>query len=120
LVGLLVEGRGLLFLDGVPDLYEWVLWGAMIAGPFVIVPAMVARARSVPWLYAGYILLTFLLMFGAELFEFNWLSAERYEGQEGTIEALIFALAVSIDVIVIRFLFVGVRPNVIYSRRMRA
>ncbi|MEM7667737.1 MAG: hypothetical protein AAF317_01125, partial [Pseudomonadota bacterium] len=46
LVGLVVEGRGLLFLDGVPDFYEWVLWGAMIAGPFVIVPAMVARARS--------------------------------------------------------------------------
>lgn len=120
LLGFLTEGPGFIFLDGVPDTYEWVLWGAMIAGPFVIVPAIFLRARAVPLLYAGYIGVTFLLLLGAEMFELNWLSAARYASMDGTVEALIFALAVTIDLIVIRYLFVGARPNVIFHHRALA
>ena len=120
ILGFLTEGPGFIFLDGVPDLYEWVLWGIMIAGPFVIVPAILMRARSVPVLYAGYIGVTFLLMLGAEAYELNWLSAARYAETGGTIESLIFALAVTIDLIVIRYLFVGERPNVIFHHRAPA
>ncbi|MEM7177589.1 MAG: hypothetical protein AAGE13_15270 [Pseudomonadota bacterium] len=120
LVGLIAEGTSLLFLDPVPDTYEWLLWGAMILGPFLIVPAMLRRLAVVPWLYAGYIGVTFVLMLGAEGFALNWFSAQRYAEPGGWMGAAIFALAVTIDLIVIAYLFLGARPNVIFRRREAA
>lgn len=117
IAGFATEGTGILFLDGVPDLYEWVLWIAMIAGPFLIVPSLLLRVRSTPVLYAAYIGITFALMLGAEVFELNWFSSARYALPGGWHETAVFALAVTIDLIVIRYLFLGRRPNVIYQRR---
>ncbi|MEM8792646.1 MAG: hypothetical protein AAGE80_13585 [Pseudomonadota bacterium] len=117
IVAFLTEGTGVVFLDGVPDAYEWCLWVAMIAGPFLIVPSILTKRPSVPWLFTGYILLTFLLLIGAEAFELNWFSAARYAEPGGWIPSAIFAAAVSVDLIVIRYLFLGRRPNVIFRRR---
>ncbi|MEM0921625.1 MAG: hypothetical protein AAGI13_01175, partial [Pseudomonadota bacterium] len=111
IAGLLDEGTDLLFLEAVPDGFEWVLWIIMIAGPFVIVPSILMRRSWLPWLYTGYIAVTFLLLACAELWELNWLSAARYATEQGRIEAAVFALAVTIDLIVIRYLFLGQRAN---------
>lgn len=117
ILGLVSSGTGFLFRDGVPDLYEWVLWLAMIGGPFVIIPAMLAKSRLTPWLYAAYIAVTFVLLLGAEFFALDWFSAARYAEPEGWVGAAIFALAVTIDLIVIRYLFAGQRPLVIFHRQ---
>ncbi|MEM9045930.1 MAG: hypothetical protein AAGC81_14665 [Pseudomonadota bacterium] len=111
------EGPGVVFLDDVPDSYEWVLWTAMIAGPFLIVPSILIKWPGLPVLFAGYILGTFLLLLGAEVFALNWFSAARYAEAGGWQESAIFAAAVTIDCIVIRYLFLGRRPNVIFRGR---
>ncbi|MEM0942668.1 MAG: hypothetical protein AAGI70_01860 [Pseudomonadota bacterium] len=119
ILGFVFGGTGWLFREEVPDLYEWVLWGAMAGGPPLIVPALLARDRWAPWIFTGYILTTFFLLLGAELFALDWFSAARYQTSEGTIQAAIFALAVSVDLVIIAYLFRGTRPNVIYHRRIR-
>ncbi|MEM7508865.1 MAG: hypothetical protein AAF415_19220 [Pseudomonadota bacterium] len=115
--GLAFFGTGWLFREGVPDAYEWLLWGAMVAGPLLIVPAMLRKNPLTPALYAAYIGVTFLLLLGAEFYALDWFSASRYEVDGGWIGAAIFALAVTIDLIVIFYLFRGARPNVIFRRR---
>ena len=119
-LGLGFGGTDWLFREGVPDPYEWLIWGAMIAGPFVILPALLGRHAWVPILFALYIALTFLLLLGAEFYAPDWFSAARYQTMDGTIAAAIFAAAVSIDLVVIRYLFRGIRPNVMFQRRIRA
>lgn len=118
--GLAFAGTEWLFREGVPDAYEWLLWGAMIAGPFVIVPALLRKHAAAPMLYAGYIGVTFLLLLGAEAYALDWFSAARYEAEGGWIGATIFALAVTIDLAAIVYLFRGARPDVIFRRRTRA
>ncbi|MEM9099258.1 MAG: hypothetical protein AAGC79_12125 [Pseudomonadota bacterium] len=117
IVAFITDGPGVVFLDAVPDSYEWVLWTAMIAGPFLIVPSIITKRALLPVLFAGYILVTFLLLLGAEFYELNWFAAARYAEPGGWIPSAVFAAAVTVDCIVIRYLFAGRRPNVIFRRR---
>ncbi|MBY8974717.1 hypothetical protein KHP62_02790 [Rhodobacteraceae bacterium NNCM2] len=116
LSGLVLEGTSILFMDGIPDAYEYLLWGTMIAGPFLIVPSILTRAPATPWLYAAYIASCFVMMLGAEWFAPNWFAAARYDEADGRIGAALFAAALTIDVIVIVYLFRGRRPAAFFGR----
>ena len=116
----LATDRETLFREEVPDAYDWLLWIAMAAGPIIILPALVLKKSFAPTLFAAYICVTFLLLLGAEYFGLDWFSAQRYETAAGTLQSVVFAVAVTVDVLVIRYLFTGARPNVIYRRRIPA